>query len=212
MVDVKMTKLRNRRQTFIFVRKGESNMKKQLLELAVGIVQAQASSSTTSPEDIEVALMRTFNALHKMQKAELEQKPVALTIGPEDGAAEKHELQKIGAKESIQETKVICLECGAEFKQLTANHLRNHALTSREYKRKWGFPLRQSLTAKSMAKARSRAAKKRGLPENLIKYRAAQKLKKMGMEAPQNAPPAAVTEKRKQTKAPAKKPRAKKAS
>jgi predicted transcriptional regulator len=194
------------------VGKGESNMKKQLLELAVGIVQAQASSSTTAPEDIEVALMRTFNALHKMQKAELEQKPVALTISPEDSAAEKNEPQKIGAKESIQETKVICLECGAEFKQLTANHLRNHGLTSREYKRKWGFPLRQSLTAKSMAKARSRAAKKRGLPENLIKYRAAQKLKKLGMEAPQNAPEAPVAEKRKQTKAPAKKSRAKKSS
>lgn len=187
-------------------------MKKQLLELAVGIVQAQASSSTTAPEDIEVALMRTFNVLHKMQKAELEQKPVALTISPEDSAAAKQEPQKIGAKESIQETKVICLECGTEFKQLTANHLRNHGLTSREYKRKWGFPLRQSLTAKSMAKARSKAAKKRGLPENLIKYRAAQKLKKLGMEAPQNAPEAPVAEKPKQTKAPAKKSRAKKSA
>jgi predicted transcriptional regulator len=187
-------------------------MKKQLLELAVGIVQAQASSATTSPEDIEVALMRTFNALHKMQKAELEQKPVALTISSEVDSIEKNEPQRVGAKESIQENKVICLECAAEFKQLTANHLKSHGLTSREYKRKWGFPLRQSLTAKSMAKARSKAAKKRGLPENLIKYRAEQKLKKIAMETPQSVAVAPGAAKRPAAKTSAKKPRVTKVS
>jgi predicted transcriptional regulator len=195
---------------FIFGLKGEVNMRKQLLELAVGIVQAQVSASTATPDDIEVALIRTFNALHKMQKAEMEQKPVTMALYSGDSNEEKHEPQKLDAKDSIQENKVICLECGAEFKQLTANHLRSHTLTSREYKKKWGFPLKQSLTAKSMAKARSKAAKKRGLPENLIKYRTEQKLKKVGLNAPQTAPPTSAQEQRSEPNIPTRKARAKK--
>jgi predicted transcriptional regulator len=195
---------------FIFGLKGEVNMRKQLLELAVGIVQAQVLASTATPDDIEVTLMRTFNALHKMQKAEMEQKPVTMALYSADGQENKHEPQKLDAKDSIQENKVICLECGAEFKQLTANHLRSHALTSREYKRKWGFPLKQSLTARSMAKARSRAAKKRGLPENLVKYRTEQKLTKAGLDTPPTAPPTSAQEQRSKSNNTTRKARAKK--
>jgi predicted transcriptional regulator len=62
------------------------------------------------------------------------------------------------------------MECKAELRQLTANHLRIHHLTPREYKKKWGFPLKQPLSAKMLTKLRSRSAKKRGLPENLRIY------------------------------------------
>lgn len=48
----------------------------------------------------------------------------------------------------------------------------------RDYKKKWGFPLKQSLSARSLSRARSRAAKKRGLPENLVKFQEERKLKK----------------------------------
>jgi hypothetical protein len=66
------------------------------------------------------------------------------------------------------------------MKQLTAKHLSAHGLTIREYKQKWGFPLKQSLSARSLSKARSKAAKRRGLPENLVKYRESRKLMKGG--------------------------------
>jgi predicted transcriptional regulator len=62
------------------------------------------------------------------------------------------------------------MECKAEFRQLTANHLRIHHLTPREYKKKWGFALKQPLSAKMLTKLRSRSAKKRGLPEKLRIY------------------------------------------
>jgi predicted transcriptional regulator len=62
------------------------------------------------------------------------------------------------------------MECKAEFRQLTANHLRIHHLTPREYKKKWGFPLKQPLSARMLTKLRSRSAKKRGLPEKLRIY------------------------------------------
>ena len=66
--------------------------------------------------------------------------------------------EKIDPQSSIQENKVVCLECSAEMRQLTIKHLSSHGLNIREYKKKYGFPLKQSLSAKSLSKARSKAA------------------------------------------------------
>jgi len=42
-------------------------------------------------------------------------------------------------------------------------------MSPKEYRKKYGFTMRTPLAAKSLIKARSKAAKKRGLPENLKK-------------------------------------------
>jgi predicted transcriptional regulator len=118
-------------------------------------------------QDIEGALVRVYNTLHKLKLAEDEGE----SITP-DG----HIIQDLGvtaaadASSSIQEDRVICMECRSEFRQLTANHLRIHHLTPREYKKKWGFALKQPLSARMLTKLRSRSAKKRGLPEKLKIY------------------------------------------
>jgi predicted transcriptional regulator len=163
-------------------------MDKRLLELAVEIVQAQVALSKMTGEEIEATLLKTYNALFKMQKAENEGRFVGL--GDELGEVQpgKHEIQGImDPRSSIQEDKVVCLECAAEFRQLTANHLRTHSLTPREYKRKWGFPLKQPLAAKVLTRLRSRSAKKRGLPLKLQQYLEDQRLKKgpLGAEGPE---------------------------
>ncbi len=72
-------------------------------------------------------------------------------------------------EKSIQKNKIVCLECGQEFKMLSPKHLRSHGLTGREYRGKWGFPLRQPLCAKALSDRRKKAGKDRGLPENLRK-------------------------------------------
>lgn len=152
-------------------------MSKKLLELAAEIVQSQASLNRMSSEEIESVLARTFNALQKLQKAEEEGKVFG------SGAEESGEKQ-IDPFSSIQENKIICLECGAEMRQLTANHLSVHGLTPREYKKKYGFPLRQPLSAKSLTRLRSKAAKKRGVPPELIAFQEEQRQKKMGTSEP----------------------------
>ena len=141
-------------------------MSKKLLELAVEIVQAQASMNKMSAEEIEMALVRAYNALQKMSEAE-EHGQVILSTRIEDSGAPVSPTDPLS---SIQEDKVTCMECKAELRQLTANHLRIHHLTPREYKKKWGFPLKQPLSAKVLTDLRSRSAKKRGLPENLRIY------------------------------------------
>jgi predicted transcriptional regulator len=74
----------------------------------------------------------------------------------------------------------ICLECGAEFKQFTVRHLSSHEMSQKEYRKKYGFTMRTPLAAKSVTKARSKAAKKKGLPEKLIQYQEARRQNKAG--------------------------------
>ncbi len=155
-------------------------MEKKLLELAVEIVQAQASMSKMSGEEIEQALVRVYNALHKMQLAEEEGRSILFTSS-ENKTAGHADYYPTDPRSSIQEDKVTCMECKAEFRQLTANHLRAHQLTPREYKKKWGFPLKQPLAAKILTRLRSRSAKKRGLPEKLQIYLEEKRSSKAGM-------------------------------
>lgn len=144
-------------------------MAKRLLEIAAAIVKAQASVGKISPDEIEQSLMNTFLVLRRMQNAEAQGE----LLEPESAPADTSTVKKpefLDPKDSVRENKIICLECGIEMKQLTRKHLGSHGLSPRDYKKKWGFSMRQSLSAKSLSRARSRAAKKRGLPENLVKF------------------------------------------
>ncbi len=167
-------------------------MDKRILELAVEIVQAQATLSKMTGEEIESALIRVYNALFKMQEAEREGR--AIEVAEEraytESEPESELLQTIDPRASIREENVICMECGGEFKQLTANHLRTHGLSPREYKRKYGFPLKQPLAARSLTKSRSKSAKKRGLPPKLQQYLEDQRERKLRIgEAPEEERP-----------------------
>ncbi len=142
-------------------------MGKKLLELAVEIVQAQASISKMTADEIEQALVRAYNALQMMSMAEEQGRTILASAASEYAAASASPADPLS---SIQQDKVTCMECRAELRQLTANHLRIHHLTPREYKKKWGFPLKQPLSARVLTDLRSRSAKKRGLPENLRIY------------------------------------------
>jgi len=150
---------------------------KKLLDIAAEIVQAQASVGQMSAEQIEQSLLKTFATLQRMQKAE-EQGQLLDAGLTEEARAEMAQAVKKEPRESIQDDRIICLECGTEMRQLTTKHLSSHDLTPREYKQKWGFSLKQPLSAKSLTKARSKAAKKRGLPANLVKFLEERKQKK----------------------------------
>jgi len=153
-------------------------MAKKLLEIAAEIVQAQVSTNQLVTEEIVSSLKQVFSALRDMQKSEMEGMPLEAARLSDEPIPEEVASGKIDPKGSIQEDKVICLECGAEMRQLTAKHLSSHSLSIRDYKHKYGFPLRQSLSAKALSKARSKAAKKRGLPEKLLKFQEERKLRK----------------------------------
>jgi len=163
-------------------------MTRKLLEIAADIVEAQAAVAQMTADQIELALLKTFRALQKMQKAEEEGVLLDQTKVTEELSAKEKLPEKMEPKDSIQEDKIICMECGAEMRQLTTKHLGSHGLDPREYKKRWGFSLKQPLSAKSLTRARSNAAKKRGLPEALVRFQAERKLKKSQSSSEESPP------------------------
>jgi predicted transcriptional regulator len=61
------------------------------------------------------------------------------------------------------------------MKQFTLKHLVSHGMSQKEYRKKYGFTMRTPLATKSLTQARSKAAKKRGLPEKLKAFIAARR-------------------------------------
>jgi predicted transcriptional regulator len=177
-------------------------MARKLYEIAADIIEAQASFTQMSPDSLEQSLSTVFMTLQKMKMAE-DGGLVFDQAKPPEGPVEEVS-EKIDPRKSIQEDKVICLECSVEMKQLTAKHLGSHGLSIREYKTKWGFPQRQSLSAKSLSKARSKAAKKRGLPEKLIRFQEQRKQQKMEAAMKEDAGASNALLDKPKTKAPAK--------
>ena len=156
-------------------------MSKKLYEIAAEIVQTQTASSPMSATEIASSLREVFRTLQDMEKSETG--GVALEMTPQERALGEFPRQ-LSPAESIQENKVVCLECGAEMRQLTQKHLVSHGMNSREYRKKYGFTMRTPLAAKSLTKARSKAAKKRGLPENLKKFQEERKAQRAAAAAP----------------------------
>lgn len=153
-------------------------MGKRLLEMCVQIVEAQASAGMMSTEEIEQSLRKVYKVLQELDA--LEESGAGLEVlrpaGETKEAAKAPVLGK-GPYESIGEDSVVCLECGAQFRQITANHLKSHGMSPKEYKKKWGFRLKDSLAAKVVTRSRSEAAKARGIPENLKAYQESRKKK-----------------------------------
>ena len=177
-------------------------MPKKLLEIAADIVQAQASVGQMSPDDIASTLAKTFATLQRMQKCEEDGAIMDVASQPEVAQPEEQVPEALKAQESIQNDKIICLECGMEFRQLTAKHLVSHGLTPREYKKRYGFALKTPLSAKSLTKARSRAAKKRGLPESLIKFQEERRQKKVETASQEGTLPEPVVQEKTEAKKP----------
>ena len=139
-------------------------MAKTLTEMAVELTTAQASHATMSAEEVESFLTKTFQTLKKVKN--MEEGETAETEEPDE--------PMMDPKKSILKNKVICLECGKEFKILTSRHLqKEHDMDTKEYRKKYGFSSRQSLAAKSLSAKRRATAKKHKLGEKLQKKKSA---------------------------------------
>jgi predicted transcriptional regulator len=144
-------------------------MAKTLTEMAAAIASAQAAHESMSIDEMESFLNRTFQTLQSIKGME---EGAAL----EPGKVETAELA-MDPKKSIQRNKVICLECGKEFKQLIERHPQSHGMNMKEYRKAHGFSARQPLAAKSLVAKRRKVAKDQNLGERLKKAREARKKK-----------------------------------
>ncbi len=148
-------------------------MARTLTEMAAEIVGAQAAHSAMSAEEISEALAKTFNALKSIKQVEESESVEGVDVssmGEEPVSDRLAELRR-NPMRSIQKNKVICLESGKEYRQLTNRHLKDYGLTTKEYRKKWGMSARQPLSAKALTAKRRQNAKERNLGEVLKKAR-----------------------------------------
>jgi predicted transcriptional regulator len=141
-------------------------MVKTLTEMAAEIVAAQASHAAMSAEELNEALKKAYRAL-KFIKEQEDKGEVAGEAQPQGELA----LLRANPLKSIQRKCVISLEDGKKYKQLTSRTLAKFGLTPREYRKKWGFSLRQPLSAKSLTAKRRKTAKTLGLGNKLQEAR-----------------------------------------
>lgn len=132
-------------------------MTKTLVEMVSEIVQAHGTSKAMSTEELQESLKETFMTLQDLQAMESGESV------PDRG----EDKPLLTPEKSILKNKIICLECGEEFKSISFKHLETHSLTRREYRVKYGFSLRQPLCAKAITDKRKKDGKERGIPAAL---------------------------------------------
>ena len=59
-------------------------------------------------------------------------------------------------KQSIKKHAIVCMVCGAAFKQLSVRHLKEHNLDARSYRVKFGIPRIQPLSSKETTTMRKK--------------------------------------------------------
>ena len=122
-------------------------MSQTLLEMAKDLVLAQIRVHSLSPEDMHAALQDTYSSLLALQAQEASHGPDAVQIPATPP-------EPINWRKSITKQAVTCLACGARFRQLSTRHLQKHGLDARSYRRKYGIPPRQPLSARAVTALR----------------------------------------------------------
>jgi len=134
-----------------------------LLEMAVELVAAHASTTNMSKEELVAEISSVYQALVALDKGE--------AIAAETPATES--TPAISRKKAFGKDKVVCMICGKGMKTLTRHIKTAHALTPGQYRKQFDIPRSQSLAAKNYSESRRQMALDRGLGEKLAKAREA---------------------------------------
>jgi predicted transcriptional regulator len=130
-----------------------------LVEIAGQLVAAHAANSKLTTEELIFEISKVHAALQALESGQVvgggeEAKP-ALTV-----------------KEAFKKNEVICMVCGKGGFKTLARHLSTaHQMKPSSYKKQFGIPSKQALSAKSYSESRKQMALDRGLADNLAKAR-----------------------------------------
>jgi predicted transcriptional regulator len=124
-------------------------MSPSTLEMTKELVVAQIRTDNMSPEDVHESTRQIFESMLGLKSREESERPVSVP-----GTAPA----PVDWRQSITRHTITCLECGAHLKQLSGRHLRLHGLNARSYRRKFGIPETQPLSARATAAKRRQIA------------------------------------------------------
>ena len=135
-----------------------------LLEMAKEIVAAHAQTTALTTDE----LIREIHLIHAVLQ-QLESGSCSPETQPSDAASA---VTTLTLKQAFKTNEVVCMICGKGGMKTLARHLAKvHSLKPGEYKKQFGIPSSQALTAKNFSEARRKMAQDRGLADNLAKAR-----------------------------------------
>ena len=143
-------------------------MPASIIEMAKDLVQAQIQTGAVEPEKMMELLKSTTEGLAELST----QYSNPTGPGAGDHATPK---EPIDWRHSIKRNSIVCLESGQEFRQLSARHLQKYGLTPKSYREKYGIPMSQPLSAKSVTKKRQEIVRRTRPWEKAPTYRKAQR-------------------------------------
>ena len=118
-----------------------------VLAMAKELVLAQIRAGHLPPDAMQTLLQDTYAHLMALQAHE---EGRSLSTSDERTVVPA----PVHWKKSITKHTVMCLQCGARFKQLSVRHLKDHELDGRSYRVKYGMPPRQPLSARAVTALR----------------------------------------------------------
>jgi len=131
-----------------------------LLEMATSIVSSHASVSEMSTDELLQEIQKVYLALQKLE-------------GVTEGIIAEEGKPAMTLRKAFQADQVSCMICGKSGMKTLARHLsKEHGLKPGEYRKQFGIPSKQPLTARKFSEARRQMAQDRGLATNLAKARA----------------------------------------
>jgi predicted transcriptional regulator len=125
-------------------------MAQPLTEMAKDLTLALIKANLITAEDMQQRLVETHASLLQLKARE------DGTIG--SGADKEEAITGAPApqewKKSIKKRSIACLVCGETFKQLSTHHLNQHGFDPRTYRKHFGMPSAQPLSAKEVTAMR----------------------------------------------------------
>lgn len=175
-----------------------------LVEVAAQLVSAQASKTPMTTQELLAEISKVHSALKNLEAGQAVEEAGTEEVKP-----------TLTLKEAFKKNEVVCMVCGkGGFKTLSRHLSTSHDMKPGAYKKQFGIPSKQSLSAKNYSESRRKMAQERGLADNLAKAR---EVRMANIEAKKAAPAKAKpgrptkasTEAAKAAKVPAKAVRAK---
>lgn len=134
-----------------------------LMEMTAEIVKAHAGISPLSTEELIATIGKVYNQLRALEGGDAASFEVSAT------AEEKPALT---IRQAFRPNEVICMICGKGGMKTLTRHLRQaHDLKPGQYRKQFGIPASQPLTAKKFSESRRLKAQEINLSANLAKAR-----------------------------------------
>jgi predicted transcriptional regulator len=130
-----------------------------LVEIAGQLVAAHAAGSNLTTDELLLEISKVHAALVALEAG----------VSVEGGEETKPSLT---VKEAFKKNEIFCMVCGkGGFKTLTRHLSTAHDLKPGAYRKQFGIPRTQALSAKAYSESRRAMALDRGLADNLAKAR-----------------------------------------